>query len=39
MAPVGISVALAAGTVTVGASTDTLRSIELVRGGNFDDVL
>jgi Ca2+-binding RTX toxin-like protein len=36
-ATAGITVALAAGLVTVGASTDTLRSIELVRGSDFDD--
>ena len=31
------AVALAAGTVTVGTTTDTLRSIELVRGSEDDD--
>jgi len=36
-ATTGITVELAAGTVTVGTSTDTLRSIELVRGSDFDD--
>src|SRR5262245_32522225 len=37
LATTGIAVQLAAGTVTVGTSTDTLRSIELVRGSDFDD--
>jgi hypothetical protein len=36
-ATTGISVALAAGTVTVGTSTDTLQGIELVRGSGFAD--
>ena len=36
-ATAGINVALAAGIVTVGTSTDTLRSMEFVRGGDFAD--
>jgi Ca2+-binding RTX toxin-like protein len=37
-ATAGVSIALAAGTATVGTSTDTLRSIELARGGDFGDI-
>jgi len=37
-AQTSIVVQLAAGTVAVGTTTDTLRSIEFVRGGEFADV-
>lgn len=36
-ATVALNIAMAAGIVTAGASTDTLRSVELVRGGNLVD--
>jgi Ca2+-binding RTX toxin-like protein len=36
-ATTGVSIMLAAGTATAGTSTDTLRSIERVRGGDFAD--